>query len=131
MTLLELMPIPPKMRRLRARLKPECNQRISEKAKLWTSTEYGKLHMARMTELGRTPEARAKQSKTRIRMAEANRRREASLACVDPTWRRCHFCKLFDDPEAMTSLKTMHRYYHKPCAAKWAVEYRRKKRMAA
>jgi hypothetical protein len=57
MTLLELMPIPPKMRRLRARLKPECNQRISEKAKLWTSTEYGKLHMARMTELGRTPEA--------------------------------------------------------------------------
>jgi hypothetical protein len=131
MTLLELMPPPPKMRRLRARLKPECNQRISEEAKRWTSTEYGKAHMARMTALAATPEARAKLSRVKLRNAEANRRREASMACGNPTYRRCRFCKLFDDPDVMTSLRTMHRYYHKPCAATRAVEYRRKRKMAA
>jgi hypothetical protein len=137
MTLLELMPVPPKMRRLRARLKPECNQRISEEAKRWTSTEYGKAHMARMTALAATPEARAKLSRVKLRNAEANRRREASMACGNPTYRRCRFCKKYDDPVNMMrshkvrTPKNSIRFAHRSCNAEESRKYRRKKRMAA
>jgi hypothetical protein len=129
MTLLELMPSAPHVRRLRARLKPECNQRISEKAKLRANTERGRAHLVRITELAKTPEARAKLSQTRIRLAETNRRREATLACVDPTYRRCRFCKQFDDPMNMTGVISgaIRRYYHKPCNATAARNWRKQK----
>lgn len=130
MTLLELMPSAPHVRRLRARLKPECNQRISEKAKLRVNTEQGRAHLVRMSELARTPEARAKLSQTRIRLAETKRRHEATLACVDPTYRRCKFCKQFDDPMNMASISyfSTRRYYHKPCAATAARNWRSKQK---
>jgi hypothetical protein len=136
MTLLELMPPPPKMRRLRALMKPECNQRRSEKAKIRIKTEKGKAHMARITELAKKPEARAKLSKTRILQAEARRRREATLACVAPTYRRCRYCKQFADPTTMvrshrvSTPKNSVRFAHRDCNAQWFREYRRKRRQA-
>jgi hypothetical protein len=133
-TLLELMPPPPKMIRLRARMKPEVNQRISEKAKLRIGTEKGKAHLARITALAKTSEARVKLSRVKLRNGEANRRREASMACGNPTYRRCRFCKKYSDPTTMTrshrisTPKNSVRFAHRDCNAEASRNYRRQKR---
>jgi hypothetical protein len=86
-----------------------------------------------MSELAKAPEARAKIAQVRIRLADAKRRREATLACVDPTYRRCRYCKQFGDPEKMIRSHKVRRprvairFAHRACSAEYFREYRRKK----
>lgn len=53
-------------------------------------------------------------------------REDAMRACGNPNYRRCLFCREYDDPASMTltgNNKNGHYQYHKPCRAK--AEYER------
>lgn len=52
-----------------------------------------------------------------------HRRMRAHEACGHADWRKCAFCKEYDDPERMHIVKSVNRAYHRPCANKARMGY--------
>jgi hypothetical protein len=48
-----------------------------------------------------------------------HQRMNAKLVCGNPGWRKCVYCKKYDDPEIMRLNKSNNTYYHKLCAVSY------------
>ena len=101
--ILDLMPPPAERRRSVAARergrRPELREVYSTRLKdLWRKPGYRARQLIAMR-AAYCPEVLERRSKTRREKNAERRATLALIACGKPTWRRCSFCKRWDDPE--------------------------------
>lgn len=50
--------------------------------------------------------------------------RRALIACGHPSWRKCRFCKEYDDPKTMEQSKGQNQFHHAQCYSSYQKQYR-------
>lgn len=55
-------------------------------------------------------------------------RAKALTACGNPSWRRCLYCKGWDNPACLQFNASNRHYFHKTCNATWHREHQRRLR---
>ena len=53
-----------------------------------------------------------------------HQQKKAFAACGDPLWRKCRFCKKYDDPKIMEQSKGQNQFHHAQCYLAHQKQYR-------